>query len=167
MFVYPSVRSRSTSVSRTLRLMLKGASLLFEMPFDQRIEFVSAIDCGIALANAITFNEINKIFLIGGGKGCQLTGRDFLKGFLDALGLKLPPDKAFKKPTKKDDWFYIDWMDTKESQEALEFQTETFQQFTERIKRNHRLRRLFIKIISPLARLALLRISPYYNKTTT
>ncbi len=141
----------------------KFDSILYEMPLDQRIEFVSSKDCGIAFANAVMLDEINKIFLIGGGDECQLLQREFLSGLFDAFGLIMLPDKAFKNPRKKEDWFYIDWMNTIESQEALKFQTETFQQYVERLKRNFRLRRLGMKIIAPLAKLALLRMSPYYK----
>ena len=137
--------------------------ILFEMPLDQRIEFVSSIDCGIAFANAVTIKEVNKIYLIGGGAGCQLLERDFLKGLFDAYGLKMLPDEAFKVANKKEDWLYIDWMDTKESQEVLQFQTETFQQFENRVKHQFRWRRLGIKIISPIAKLFLLRMSPYFK----
>ncbi|MFX0144233.1 MAG: NAD-dependent epimerase/dehydratase family protein, partial [Candidatus Hodarchaeota archaeon] len=64
------------------KIPLKFNSLLFEMPLDQRIEFISSNDCGIAFANAITTNDVNKIFLSGGGEDCQLLERDFLNGFL-------------------------------------------------------------------------------------
>ena len=101
--------------------------------------------------------------LIGGGTGCQLLERDFLKGLFDAYGLKMLPDEAFKVANKKEDWLYIDWMDTKESQEVLQFQTETFQQFENRVKHQFRWRRLGIKIISPIAKLFLLRMSPYFK----
>jgi len=143
---------------------LEFMSVLFEIPLEQRTEFISSIDCGIAFTNAVTLDNTNKIFLIGGGEECQLYGKDFLTRFLDAFGLKLPREEAFKKPLTKEDWFYIDWLDTKESQEALKFQTETFQQFVDRLKRNHRLRRFGIKIISPLAKRILLKKSPYFQQ---
>jgi nucleoside-diphosphate-sugar epimerase len=142
---------------------LEFISILFEVPLEQRTEFISSIDCGIAFTNAVTLNDTDRIFLIGGGKECQLIAKDSLARFLDAFGLKLPSEEAFKKPKNKEDWFYIDWLDTKESQEALKFQTETFQQFINRLKRTHRLRRLGIKIISPLAVRFLLKKSPYYK----
>ena len=138
--------------------------ILFEMPLEQRIEFISSLDCGVAFTNAISLNEMNRIFLIGGGDGCQLIEREFLKGFFDAFGLKMLPDEAFKKPEKKEDWFYIDWLDTTESQKALKFQNETFQEYVERMKEKFRWRRIGIKIISPLVKLYLLRKSPYYKK---
>ncbi|NHJ22226.1 MAG: NAD(P)-dependent oxidoreductase [Candidatus Lokiarchaeota archaeon] len=154
------LRLAAVSVEKIPR---KFDSLLFEMPLDQRIEFVSSNDCGIAFANAVMINEINKIFLIGGGEGCQLLERDFLKGLFDAFGLKMLPEKAFKVAKKKEDWFYIDWMDTKESQEVLHFQTMTFQQYINKMKHDYRIRRLGVKIIAPLAKLALLRMSPYFK----
>ncbi|TFG17559.1 MAG: NAD(P)-dependent oxidoreductase [Promethearchaeota archaeon] len=154
------LRLAAVSVEKIPR---KFDTLLFKMPLDQRIEFVSSNDCGIAFANAVTSENINKTFLIGGGEGCQLIERDFLKGFFDAFGLKMLPEKAFKVANNKDDWLYIDWMDTKESQEILKFQTETFQQYVNRIKHDYRMRRLGIKIISPLAKFLLLRMSPYYK----
>ncbi|MBN1214294.1 MAG: NAD(P)-dependent oxidoreductase [Candidatus Lokiarchaeota archaeon] len=147
------------------KIPLKFDTLLFEIPLDQRIEFVSSIDCGIAFANAVMIDKIKKIYLIGGGEDCQLLEREFIRGFFNALGLTMLPDKAFKIPKKKEDWFYTDWMDTKESQEILNFQTENFQQYVEKLKRKFRLRRLGLKIISPIVKLILLRKSPY-NKTS-
>ncbi|MFW9943216.1 MAG: NAD-dependent epimerase/dehydratase family protein [Candidatus Thorarchaeota archaeon] len=152
------LRLAAVSVEKIPR---KFDSLLFEMPLDQRIEFISSNDCGIAFANAVMTEDVNKIFLIGGGEGCQLLEKNFLEGFFDAFGLKMLPEKAFKVAKKKEDWFYIDWMDTKESQEILQFQTMTFQQYINKMKHNFRMRRLGMKIIAPLAKLALLRKSPY------
>jgi UDP-glucose 4-epimerase len=157
------LRLAAVSVEKIPRKFANFKTLLFDMPLDQRIEFISSIDCGIAFANAVTIDDVNKIFLIGGGEGCQLLERDFLKGFFDGLGLKMLPEKAFKVAKKKEDWLYIDWMDTKESQEVLQFQSETFQQYVNRMKHDYRMRRLGIKIIAPLAKLALLRMSPYYK----
>jgi UDP-glucose 4-epimerase len=137
-------------------------SILYEIPLEQRIEFVSSRDCGIAFTNAVSIDESNRIFLIGGGDDCQLTQKEFLKGFFDAFGLKMLPDKAFKKAETKEDWLYIDWMDTKESQEILMYQTEPFQQWVERLKQEYRFRRLGMKMLSPLVKFYLLNKSPYY-----
>ncbi|MFX1398177.1 MAG: NAD-dependent epimerase/dehydratase family protein [Promethearchaeota archaeon] len=157
------LRLAAVSVDKIPRKM--DVSILFEMPLDQRTEFVSSRDCGIAFANAVNLTEINKVFLIGGGDGCQLTQREFLGGFFDAFGLKMLPDSAFKKPTKNEDWFYIDWMDTKESQKALKYQTESFKKYVERLKQSFRLRRFAMKIIAPLAKSFLLKKSPYYKSS--
>ena len=155
------LRLGAVSVEKIPRKFESFLSLLFAMPLDQRIEFVSSNDCGIAFANAVTIEEVNRIYLIGGGESCQLLEKDFLEGFFDAFGLKMLPEKAFKVAKKKEDWFYIDWMDTKESQEVLQFQTVTFQQYVNRMKHDYRMKRLGMKIIAPLAKLALIRMSPY------
>ncbi len=143
---------------------LSSYSIIYEVPLDQRIEFVSSIDCGIAFANAVKLEDINKVFLIGGGAESQLVQRDFLKGFFDAFGLPMLPDKAFRKPAKTEEWFYIDWMDTKESQEVLNFQTEPFQKYIEKMKRKFRLTRFALKIIGPLVKFMLVKLSPYSKK---
>ncbi|MBN1803489.1 MAG: NAD(P)-dependent oxidoreductase [Candidatus Lokiarchaeota archaeon] len=139
------------------------ASILFDVPLDQRIEFISSNDCGIAFANAVTVDRTNNVFLIGGGEESQLLERDFIKGFFYGFGLKMLPEKAFKPVKTNEDWLYIDWMDTRESQEALHFQTISFPQYVDNLKKNHKLRRAAIKICSPLAKIILLRMSPYYK----
>jgi nucleoside-diphosphate-sugar epimerase len=102
------LRLAAVSVEKVPR---KFDTLLFEMPLDQRIEFVSSNDCGVAFTNAVTIDDINKIFLIGGGKECQLLERDFLKGLFDAFGLKMLPEKAFKVAKKKRiDFILIGWI---------------------------------------------------------
>ncbi|MBN1800626.1 MAG: hypothetical protein JW891_03920 [Candidatus Lokiarchaeota archaeon] len=55
-------------------------------------------------------------------------------------------------------------MDTRVSQEALEYQMESFDQYIERIKRNNRFKRGFMKLIAPLASRALIKRSPYLIK---
>jgi len=142
-------------------IQLEFDPMLYEIPLEQRIEFVASRDCGIAFTNTVSLDEVNMILLIGGGDGCQLTEREFLKGFFGAFGLPMLPDKAFKKPIEKDDWYNIDWIDTTESQKALSYQNETFKEYVERMKKKFRWRRLAIKIISPLAKYTLLRKSPY------
>ncbi|TFF93282.1 MAG: NAD(P)-dependent oxidoreductase [Promethearchaeota archaeon] len=152
------LRLSSVSVEE---IQLDFDPILYEVPLEQRIEFVASRDCGIAFTNAISLNDINRTFSIGGGEGCQLTEREFLKGFFDAFGLPMLPDKAFKKPTGKDDWYNIDWIDTTESQKALNYQNETFEEYIERIKKKFRWRRLAIKMISPIVKYTLVRKSPY------
>ncbi|MBN1800627.1 MAG: NAD(P)-dependent oxidoreductase [Candidatus Lokiarchaeota archaeon] len=142
------------------------ADLLFSVPLEQRAEFVASNDCAIAFANAVMIDKIDKVFLIGGGVESQLYQGDFLAGFFDAFGLKMLPEKAFKPVKTKDDWLYVDWMDTKESQENLKYLTEPFPLYVDRMKKNHKLRRIGIKIISPLAKRFLLRMSPYLHPKT-
>lgn len=142
-------------------IQLEFDPILFEIPLKQRIEFVASRDCGIAFTNAFSLDETGKIFLIGGGKESQLLERKYLEKFFDAFGLPMLPDKAFKKPTDKEDWYNIDWIDTTESQKALKYQNETFDQYIARMKKKFRWQRLGIKLISPLVKRTLLKKSPY------
>jgi nucleoside-diphosphate-sugar epimerase len=142
-------------------IQLEFDPILYEIPLEQRIEFVASRDCGIAFTNAVSLEETGKIFLIGGGEGCQVLEREYLEKFFDAFGLPMLPDKAFKQPTEKDEWYNIDWIETTESQKILNYQNETFDEYIARMKKKFRWQRLGIKIISPLVKRTLVKKSPY------
>ncbi len=137
--------------------------ILFEIPLEQRIEFVDSRDVGTAFANAVTVNAENKIFLIGGGKGCQLYQKEFVQAMLNAVGIPMLPESAFRTAKKDHDWFYTDWIDTEESQKLLKFQNITFKDYIEELKREIALRRFGIRLVAPFAKLGLLFTSPYYK----
>ncbi len=138
--------------------------MLFDMPLDQRVEFIHTRDVGIALRNAIQADTLQKVLLIGGGKGCQMLNREFMKETLNAYGMSLPSDLAFKIPKNEDDWFYTDWMDTQESQALLHFQNTSFEEYIVQLKKKVGLKRYFFKLISPIIRYYLKRKSPYYKE---
>lgn len=137
--------------------------VMFEVPLDNRIEFVDSRDCGIAFANSVNINSINKVLLIGGGPECQMYQRDFIKGMFGALGLKMLPDSAFRVAKKDDEWFYTDWMDTSESQKLLNYQQHTFKDYLQRLSDKVSLRRFGLRMVGPFAKFALLLMSPYYK----
>ena len=138
--------------------------LLFDMPLEQRVEFVHTRDVGRACANAVTADVIHKILLIGGGKESQMLNREFLTKTMEAYGLAMPPDVAFKVPKNDDDWFYTDWMDTEESQRLLQFQTINFNEFIEQMKKELGWKRTLLRLVSPIARWFLTRKSPYLEE---
>ncbi|TXT64509.1 MAG: CDP-paratose 2-epimerase [Promethearchaeota archaeon] len=142
-------------------IQLEFDPILYEIPLEQRIEFVASRDCAIAFANAVSLDEKGRIFLIGGGVESQVLQREYLEKFFDAFGLPMLPDKAFKQPKDKDDWYNIDWIDTTESQNMLNYQNETFDEYIARMKKKFRWQRLGIKIISPLVKRTLVKKSPY------
>ncbi|MFX0098993.1 MAG: NAD-dependent epimerase/dehydratase family protein, partial [Candidatus Hodarchaeota archaeon] len=96
----------------------------FNMNLENRLESVLDLDVATAIVNASELfmqgDELHgKILNIGGGKenGFQIHGRDLSMGLFERMGFgKLNPD-CFSK----DDYF-LDWMDTKESQSLLKFQ---------------------------------------------
>ncbi len=137
--------------------------LMFEVPLDQRIEFIDSRDAGIAFANAATVDVVNKVLLIGGGKSCQLYQREYIGAMFNALGLPMLPDSAFLLPKIDEEWFYTDWMDTEEAQRLLKYQTISFEDYTQEFKRKVAARRFGLKLVAPFAKFGLLMMSPYYK----
>ncbi|MFX1276519.1 MAG: NAD-dependent epimerase/dehydratase family protein [Promethearchaeota archaeon] len=146
-----------------LKLPLKLDPILFEIPLNQRIEFLYTGDAGVAFANALNLQEKEKILLIGGGKKCQIYQEDFVKKILNTMGISMPSNLAFKQVENDSDWFYTDWLDTEESQDLLEYQNNSFEDYIEKLNKNGALRRLGLKILSPLVKMSLLKMSPYYK----
>ncbi len=138
--------------------------LVFEIPLDQRVEFVHSRDVGQACANAVTADTIGKIFLIGGGPSCQMLEREFLTKIFEGMGIGMLPDSAFKVATKPEEYFYTDWLDTKESQEVLQFQSRSLDEYIEEMKSKLGFMRYLAKIFRGIARRQILKASPYYNK---
>ncbi|MFO7835498.1 MAG: NAD(P)-dependent oxidoreductase [Candidatus Thorarchaeota archaeon] len=145
-----------------LRLSMDIDSIMFEIPLDQRIEFVHTKDIGLALAKGVPADTVGKVLLLGGGKDCRMYYRDFLASMLDALGIGMLPDEAFITPETEEDYFHTDWMDSKEAQELLGYQTRSFEKFLEDFKDEMGKKRMLVRLFRPLVRRYLLYKSPYY-----
>ena len=139
--------------------------IMYEIPLDQRIEVVDSRDVALACVNALSADTIGKILLIGGGEGNQLYQRDFVSLILDAIGVGMLPEEAFKKAKTLDDYYHCDFMQTKEAQELLHFQRFTFKDFLKKFKRKVSFRRFIIVIFRPIVRAIILAKSPYYQKS--
>ncbi len=138
--------------------------IMFEIPLDQRIEFVHTRDIGLAVANAVTAASEGKILLLGGGEDCRMYYRDFVKALLEAMGVGMLSESAFKQPTCPEDYFHTDWMDSREAQEILQYQTRSFEQFLEDYRKLLGPSRYLVRLLKPLIRWRLLSQSPYYKK---
>ncbi|MDD3628948.1 MAG: NAD(P)-dependent oxidoreductase [Actinomycetota bacterium] len=137
--------------------------LLFRVPLDTRIELIHAHDAGIAFANAVLDKNISKkILLIGGGPSCQMYQREFVDKVLSFIGIGMLPDESFSSEP-----YYLDWMDTTESQNLLKFQNKNLDDFLEDIKKHLGFRRNFSKILKPFVRYWLLSKSPYLKKNNS
>lgn len=134
---------------------------MFEIPLEQHIEFGHTIDVGIAFANAALRDVKNKILLIGGGKKDQMLNRDFMKKYLQTIGIGMLSENAFKKPKKDDEWYYVNWLDTEESQILLDYQKHSFDDFLQELRRKIRWKRLFIRLIKRIVKRNLEKKSPY------
>ncbi|MFW9804496.1 MAG: NAD-dependent epimerase/dehydratase family protein [Candidatus Thorarchaeota archaeon] len=139
-------------------------AVMFEIPFDQRIEFVHTRDVGVAFANSVTAETQGKTLLIGGGKDSQMLQVDFIRRILEASGLDLPPEEAFRAPSRPEEYFYTDWLDTEESQRLLQYQIRTFDEYLEEIKRSLGIKRVLAKLFRGLAMRKIVASSPYIRK---
>jgi len=138
--------------------------ILFEMPLDQRIEFVHSRDVGQACANAVEAETIGKTFLIGGGPSNQMLQREFLTKILEGMGLGMLPDSAFRVATEPDEYYYTDWLDTEESQRILQYQSRTFEEYIEEMKSQLGIKRYLAKLFKGQGRKRMLDASPYYKE---
>jgi len=130
---------------------------MFDVPLDNRIEFVHSQDVALAIANALESEEVwGKTWLIGGGPRCQYTYRELVSQILEAMGIGMLPEEAFSTTP-----FAVDWMDTTESQRVLRYRQHDLQDYIRDMKRMLGLRRYLVLAFRPLVRYWLLRQSPY------
>ena len=133
--------------------------LMFQLPLNTRIEFVHPKDVGLAVANAVSCNEIwGKILLIGGGPGGQLYYKTYLGRLMDGAGLGMFPDEAFGPNP-----YYTDWMDTDESQRLLKYQRYSFEQYISEMPSALGYKYRMSKMLKPLIMKFVLSKSPYYK----
>jgi len=130
---------------------------MYDVPLNNRMEFVHTRDVGFALARAVTTRQVwGKTLLIGGGPECQLVYREIARGVLDAAGVGMLPDEAFASKQ-----FCTDWLDTSESQRILGYQQHTFSDYLRELRLRLGLRARLARLFRPLVRAYLLRRSPY------
>lgn len=110
--------------SRTLRTDWATFKKLLQVHADNPLEYVHPKDVAFAMCQALTAKEASKkVLLIGGGKDCQVTQKQFLGAAMNACGLTLESDSFGQ------DAFYTHWMNTEESQRILQYQTHYFSDY--------------------------------------
>lgn len=136
---------------------------MFEVPLDNRIEYVHSKDVGLAIANAAGCDAtLGKILLVGGGAACQFVYRELIKRVMEAIGIGMLPAEALTTTP-----YSVDWLDTIESQRLLHFQRRTLDDYIHDTKQALGYRRAFIRLFRPWVRQSLLRQSPYYRQSRT
>jgi len=139
-------------------------SIIFEIPLDQRIEFVHTRDVGIACANAVEVETVGKTLLIGAGQSGQMLQREFVSRIFEGMGIGMLPDSAFRVATKPEEYYYTDWLDTEESQRLLQFQTRSFQDYIDEMKSQLGIMKYAAKLFKGQAQKRVLAVSPYYKE---
>ena len=136
--------------SLPIRLLMDPA--MFDVPLNNRIEFVHRKDVGLAIANGLETDEIwGKVWHIGGGPDCQLFQRELVERVMEAVGVGMLPEDAFT-----DEPYPTDWLDTEESQKLLNFQRRTLSDYIEDVKKTIGFRRFFIQLFRPFIRVWIL-----------
>jgi nucleoside-diphosphate-sugar epimerase len=125
---------------------------MFDVPLDNRIEFVHSRDVALAIANALEEEQVwGRTWHIGGGPRCQLYQRELVSGVLDAVGVGMLPEEAFTTTP-----YPTDWLDTTESEQLLHFQRYTLQDYIQDVTEKVGYRRRFIQLFRPAIRAWLL-----------
>ena len=136
---------------------------MFDVPLDNRIEFVHHRDVALAFTNALCCDEVwGKTLLIGGGPRCQLYYRDLVKQILDATGVGMLPDAAFSREP-----YPTDWLDTSRSSKLLHYQRHTVQDHAAETRAMLGALHPIIRLSRPAVRAWLLSRSPYYGHSST
>lgn len=144
-----------------LRMILDPG--MFDVPLDNRIEFVHRRDIAMAIANALETDAVwGRLWLIGGGRRCQLVYREMMRTVLNAIGIGPLPDEAFATTP-----FSTDWLDTRESQRVLLFQRHTLDDYARELAALLGFRRWLVRLFRPLVRRWLLSFSPYLKQPRT
>ncbi len=132
---------------------------MFERSLKSRVEYVHPRDVALAQVRVLEVDAAwNKVLLIGGGKGCQLTNRELINGLFEKLGIGALPDRAFGSQ-----YLYGDWLDTEESQRLLDFQHHSYDDFLAEVSQNLGFKRFGMGLMAPFVRRFLLRYSDAYR----
>lgn len=144
-------------LAASLPLSMKLDPAMFDIPLDNRMEYVHTRDVGLAFANATEEPRAwGKVLLVGGGPHCQYTYRQITQHVLEGMGLGMLPETAFGHTP-----FPTDWLDTQESQLILRYQRHTLEDYVKDMQARLGARVFLIRAFRPLVRALLLSQSPY------
>jgi len=144
-------------LAATLPLTMKLDPGMFDVPLNNRMEFVHTRDVGLAIANGVSSEGVwGKILLIGGGPHCRLYYREIAERTLNAMGVGMLPEEAFSSTP-----FAVDWLDTTESQRLLKYQRHDLGDYIREMVTLLGYRRYLMRMFRPIVRWWLLRKSPY------
>ena len=123
---------RATSIPY-LRLRLSDVKThMFTIPLKNRMEFCHLDDAALAIVNAVkNFERVKgNTLIIGGGPSQQMLFEDMLGVLLGTFGLPLPPQHKFSEEP-----YPLHWYDTSTSQELLNFQHKTLDDYSKDLAR--------------------------------
>jgi UDP-glucose 4-epimerase len=150
-------------LAATLPVAMRMDPGMFDIPLDNRMEYVHTKDAGLAFANAASSRDVwRKILHVGGGPRCQYTYRQIAEAILEGFGVGTLPEEAFAVVP-----FPTDWLDTGESQRLLQYQRHTLDDYVQDMIALMGSRSRLVRAFRPLIRSALLKQSPHYQAGKT
>lgn len=149
-----------TRFAAALPISIRLDSGMYDIPLDNRMEFIHADDVAYALGQILeTEDAWGRLLLIGGGPNCQVVYGEIVGKVLEGMGLEALPQGAFSTRP-----FATDWLDTRESQALLGYQRRTLEDYVRDMRALLGPRRHLIRAFRPLVRLWLLWRSPYWRR---
>lgn len=140
---------------------------IFDVALKQKIEFIDPRDTADAFVQAIFVPNkkiLGKTMFIAGGEKCRMTQGEYLERQFGAMGLPMPPEAAFFKPKYPEEWHIMHWLDTDESQNILNYQKRTLDDYLKEFVEQLGIKRYFIRLMGKQAVKQILKSSPYYEK---
>ena len=129
---------------------------MFAVPLTDRVETIHPYDAALALANAVTSQEVwGKTLIIAGGPRCRMLMRDYYRGYLEGAGIGMLPANRFTTTS-----YHLDWYDTDESQALLHYQRYSYEEFLREYRRSMTLLRWAATAFRPLVRRIMLHYAP-------
>jgi nucleoside-diphosphate-sugar epimerase len=135
------------------------------LPTDGRLQTVDVRDVADAFAAATTAEVTGRVLLIGGDDSHRLLQGEIGSSTAAAMGLvgALPPGRR-GNPDDDGAWFATDWMDTATAQVLLGHQHHSWPQILAETAQKAGWKRYPLRLVAPLAREYLKRVSPYYRQ---
>lgn len=122
----------SEKTYKILRIAPIAVAEILELPdiipyrADQRVEFIYVNDAAQAIKKCIeTTQNHNAIYNIAGGISWQMTGKEYIDRFYDALGVEVEANYP-------EEYTAVDWYDTEKSK-YLGYQQTSFNQFIDKL----------------------------------
>lgn len=119
------LRLTATPYSKISRNDVK--TQMFIVPLKNRMEFCHPDDAALAIVNSVKRFDVAKgnTLVVSGGAGQQMYYEDIVRCSLGTFGLPLPPAHKFAGEP-----FPLHWYDTTRSQELLEYQRKTIDDYS-------------------------------------
>ena len=112
--------------------------------------------------NGLKSDIWGKIWLVGGGKECQVHYNDYVNVIMERMGIGKLPAEAFTT-----EQYLTDWLDTTESEALLHYQRHTYTDIINEMAAAADpgpVAHLLMPVLRPFVRKSLLKMSPYLKK---